>query len=95
MKTIKSVCPECNAENNFYLSTNAEYLAEFKNDLEKEPDDLNTKNVVKDFESRTNQNEICTESLANYIGCKCGCDYDIKDSKNWNEIENIINNYEG
>lgn len=95
MKTIKSVCPGCNAENNFYLSTNAEYLEDFKNDLEKNPNDLNIKNVIKDFESRANQNEICAESLANCIGCKCGCDYYIQDSKNWNEIENIINNFEG
>lgn len=89
MQKIESVCPECGKRNDFYLSTNAEQLADFEN----EPDNPNLKHIVEDFKTRQNQNAVCPECLQNPIECSCGCDYDIQDSKNWPEIKTVIDSY--
>lgn len=93
MQKIKSVCPECGKRNDFYLSTNAEQLAEFETQLENDSQDFGLNHTVEDFKARPNQNAICPECLQNPIECPCGCDYYIRDSRNWNEIRTIIDSY--
>lgn len=93
---IISFCPECGATNEREYKSYSEYICEVECEVEEEQkkkhsvDDL--ENTIADLKTKSNQDAVCELQLYDSIVC-CSCqeEYDIKQSKNWEEIAQQLN----
>ena len=85
---IDSICPDCNKKKRLGFSSIQELLNDLQTDLEQNSNDSDLKLIINNINNYEKKDLI--PSIQFPIQCNCGCDYDISDSKNWNEIKNYF-----
>ena len=90
---IETICPQCGTENVISAFSVQEHLDSTKSELENGFNSGNLKSVIHEFEGIENKQLCFPVQLP--IECEnedCGCDYDIRESANWNEIKRYFLN---